>query len=362
MASNVTAEPQPRDWTKWLTASVGVATAITGVIQFYYKEIFAPAKVPVNIALELEIKPLTAKPSEQKDIITALMQIKISNTGNKSVYLKSPSWMAFGMHRTGQPRPAGSFSIPAAPVSLEAWCPEMGPPDGDVGEEAFVTCLNRRLAPLDSRGNSQDFTDRLELPPPPTRSHQHHVRELIASGPVGKDKELKPGQEIRSHILIPVSTKPRYDYIEAVISVPTVSGISPDVADKIASISFINVQDPLAKSDPPAQSRVYQKLRGFCLTTTKPASLVDGLNAFRLPRRNNGDVHSSLGKKNTGTCYTSATIPQGRFGERTLHFIDRTLRPEELNRFGAQFYDATFEVPLQLPEESSSISQPNRNP
>ncbi len=66
---------------------MSVATAITGAIQFYYKEIFAPAKVPINIALDLEIKPLDAEPNHRRDIIPALMQIKISNTGHNSVYL-----------------------------------------------------------------------------------------------------------------------------------------------------------------------------------------------------------------------------------------------------------------------------------
>jgi hypothetical protein len=73
---------------------------------------------------------------------------------------------------------------------------------------------------------------------------------------------------------------------------------------------------------------------------------VDGLNSFRLPRRDNGDVRSSPGKKATGNFYNSRTIPEGGFWERTMQFVDRTLRPEDLNRYGAQVFDATFEVPL----------------
>lgn len=349
MTSQVKVEPQRRDLTKWLTASVGVATAITGIIQFYYKEIFAPAKVPVNIALDLEISPLKSDKNSPTDIIPAFMQIKISNTGNKSVYLKSPSWMAFGMHRNGQPRTAGNFSIPTTPdaKSLAVWCPGEKPIAGMGLEHAFVMCLNRKLAPLGELNEPQEFTDRIELPPskPPSvgGGDPHYVRELIATGPVGKDKELKPGQEIQSHILIPVSTKPEYDYLEAVISVPTVSGIPPDEADKIASVAFVNLQG--GPPNAPSAPKVYQRLRSFCLTKARRSSLVDVLNAFKLPRRDNGEVKSSLGERKTGNCYTSATIPEGMM--RLKDWADRTLRETELDRYGAQFYDATYEVPFE---------------
>jgi hypothetical protein len=359
MASEGLSEQKQRDWNKWLTASVGIATAIAGVIQFYYKEIFAPAKVPVNISLDLEIKPLDADPLLEKDIITALMHIKISNKGAKSVYLKSPTWTAFGMRRTWTTRDAGSFSIPSIPDSLDAWCPKKTG-QKSLSEDDFVTCLNRSLAPLDQGGNSQEFTDRIELPLSTTQTA--NPRELIASGPVGKDRELKPGQENLSQVLIPVSKKPQYAYLEALISVPTVSGVSSDEADKIAAAVFINLQpeEPAKgpQSDKKPRSKTYQKLRGFCLTKAKPASLVsDLLNAFRLPRRTDGDYRSRPGEKTKGICYNSSTIPEGNFFDRTSQFFQHILTMNELNRFGAQFYDSTFEVPLQLPKDSASSQQ-----
>jgi hypothetical protein len=358
MASEGLSEQKQRDWNKWLTASVGIATAIAGVIQFYYKEIFAPAKVPVNIALDLEIKPLDADPLLEKDIITALMHIRISNKGTKSVYLKSPTWTAFGMHRTWTTRDAGSFSIPNIPDALDAWCPKKTG-QKSLSEADFVTCLNRSLAPLDQGGNSQEFTDRIELPLSTTQTA--NPREVIASGPVGKDRELKPGQEILSQVLIPVSKQPKYDYLEALISVPTVSGVSSDEADKIASAVFINLQpeEPAKglQSDKKSRSKTYQKLRGFCLTKAKPASLVNSLNAFRLPRRTDGDSRSHPGEKTEGICYNSSTIPDGNFMERNSQFVRHVLKADELNRFGAQFYDSTFEVPLQLPKDSASSQQ-----
>ena len=357
MTSEVKIDPPRRDWTKWLTASVGVATAITGIFQFYYKEIFAPAKVPVNIALGLEISPLKLDRAIGGDIIPALMQIKISNTGNKSVYLKSPSWMAFGMHRNGQPRSAGTFTIPTSPESLEAWCPEAKSPSVAGLEGAFVQCWNQKLAPLTKRNALQVFTDRIELPPPKLKSKRYHARELIATGPIGKGEELKPGQEIQSHILISVSTVPQYDYLEAVISVPTVSGIRPDQADKVASVVFINLQDTL-----PTTPKVYQQLRSFCLTKARKSSLVDVLNAFKLPRRDDGEVSSSLGERITGNCYTSEQIPHGTFFERLKAWADRTLREFELSRFGAQFYDATYEVPLSPYGESRPATKGAEQP
>ena len=345
MTSEVKTDLPRRDWTKWLTASVGVATAFTGIFQFYYKEIFAPAKVPVNIALGLEISPLKLDRAIGGDIIPALMQIKISNTGNKSVYLKSPSWMAFGMHRNGQPRSAGTFTIPTSPESLEAWCPEVKRPIVAGLEGAFVQCWNQKLAPLTKENTLQVFTDRIELPPPKLKSKRDHARELIATGPVGKGEELKPGQEIQSHILISVSTVPQYDYLEAVVSVPTVSGIRPDQASKVASVAFINLQDPLPI--PPTAPKVYQRLQSFCVAKPRSSSLVDVLNAFKLHRRDEGEVRSSLGGRITGNCYRSDQIPRGNFYERVREWLDRSLREYELTRFGAQFYDATYEVPLQ---------------
>jgi hypothetical protein len=366
MTSEGASEPQQRDWNKWLTASVGVATAIAGLFQFYYKEIFAPAKVPVNIALDLEIKPLKVDPQNDKDVIVAMMEIKMSNKGVKSVYLKSPTWTAFGMYRTGNLRDAGSFSIPTTRLSLVAGCPKMNSPKGGMSEDAFVTCLNQRLAPLNPNGDIQEFTDRIELLPDSSQPHQNHVRDLIASGPVGKDRELKPGQEILSQVLIPVSKKPQYDYLEALISVPTVSGVSSDEAEKIASAVFLNLQEskvpPMkTRSQDESLPKLYQKLRGFCLAKAKPASLVDRLKAFRLPRRDDRDMRISLDEGMTGVCYSTQTVPTGVFSERIQKFLRHVLNIDEINRFGAQFYDSTFEVPLQPLEEAAS-SQQNRNP
>ena len=335
------------DWNKWVTASVGVGTAVAGIFQFYYLQIFAPTKVPVNIALSLEINLLKPDSSNGRDTILVFMQIKISNTGNKVVYLKSPSWMAFGMHRNGQPRSAGTFTIPTSPESLEAWCSDVKTPSQHVVKDVFVYCWNQKMAPLaiDSLTNEirlQELTDRIELPIPEENGEPNYARELIATGPLGKEKELKPGQVVQSHILIPVSTKPHYDYLEAVIAVPTVSGIPSEQADKIASVAFINLQDQLPTSPPTL--KVYQRLRSFCLTKPRPSSLVNVLDLFKLPRRYDGEVSSSLGKQVTGNCYTSAKIPQGL--KLLKEWGDGTLRVSEFDRFGAQFYDATFEVPL----------------
>jgi hypothetical protein len=366
MTSEGASEPQQRDWNKWLTASVGVATAIAGLFQFYYKEIFAPAKVPVNIALDLKIKPLKADPKNETDVIMAMMHIKVSNKGVKSVYLKSPTWTAFGMYRTGNPRDAGSFSIPTTPLSLAAWCPKMNSPKGGVSEDAFVSCLNQQLAPLNPTGDIQEFMDRIELLPDSPQPHQNHARDLIASGPVGKDRELKPGQEILSQVLIPVSKKSQYHYLEALISVPTVSGVSSDEAEKIASAVFLNLQESeVAATKTRLQDeslpKLYQKLRGFCLAKAKPASLVDRLKAFRLPRRDDGDMRISLDEGIAGVCYNTETVPTGNFSERSRQFVRHVLKTDESNRFGAQFYDSTFEVPLQPLEEAAS-SQQNTNP
>jgi hypothetical protein len=334
--------PPRRDWTKWLTASVGVATAITGIIQFYYKEIFAPAKVPVNIALGLEISPLKPDKTNEGDVIPAFMQIKISNTGNKSVYLKGPIWTAFGMYRNSQPRSPGAFSIPTSlPKSLQAWCPEVKNHSGGAAEDAFVQCWNQKMAPLNADNYLQVFADRIEFYPPKTTSRHNFFRELIATGPVGKDSELKPGQEVESHILIPVSTKPQYDYLEAVIAVPTVSGIPSEQADSIASVAFINLQKPS-----PGTPKIYHRLTSFCLTKPRPSSLVNVLDAFKLPRRDEAEVGNSLGTQISGNCYTSAGIPRGTLNQRLIVWVTSILTVSEFDRFGAQFYDATYEVPL----------------
>ncbi|MFN9623506.1 MAG: hypothetical protein ACK587_11870 [Cyanobacteriota bacterium] len=352
MPSDENPSSQRRDFTKWLTASVGVATGITGIFQVYYKEIFAPAKVPVNIALGLEISPLTPNGNTAEKIIPALMQIKISNTGNKSVYLKNPIWMAYGIYRTWEPRSAGAFTIPTTPKRLEDWCDQAKEKSNSELEAAFVKCWNTSLAPK-KNDNLEPFTDRIELPPKTmARDKRTHSRELIATGPIGKENELKQGQVIQSHILIPVSTIPKYDYLEAIISVPTVSGVSPDRAKKVASMLFINLQDMKGLSS--SSTKVYQQLRGFCTLEPRRPSLVDVLNTYTLPRVGANEVATRPGDRITGSCYSWKDLPRGDYLNRLKEWGVRNLGEFDLNRFGAQFYDATYEVPLNTYGESES--------
>jgi hypothetical protein len=369
MAANKQAATR-RDWNKWLTASVGVVSVVGGLVQFYYKEILLPAMVPVNMAADLEVKPLKTDAKTIKDIIPVMIQVKISNPAGQSIYLNSPIWKAFGIYRREVPRDSGSFSIPTVPDSFKEWC-GMKDYSKDYAEEVFVMCLNQKLAPLSSGGYQQFFADRIELPAAPPRhgkSDQWRERELIAIGPLTKERELKPGVEIREQILIPVSTKPGYDYLELMFSIPSVSGVGPDEADKIATVKYINYQEPSAKapqnSNPSESSspRLYQMLQGFCLTRVMQPSLVDRLKAFKLPRRNDEGTRISLDEKNAGVCYNAKMVPAGTFLERIQQFVRHVLREDHLNRFGAKFYDSTFEVPLQLPEENASTSKQAENP
>jgi hypothetical protein len=121
MAANKQAATH-RDWNKWLTASVGVVSVVGGLVQFYYKEILLPAMVPVNMAADLEVKPLKTDAKTVKDIIPVMIQVKISNPADKTIYLTSPIWKAFGIYRRGMPRDPGSFSIPKVPDSFKEWC------------------------------------------------------------------------------------------------------------------------------------------------------------------------------------------------------------------------------------------------
>lgn len=165
-----------------------------------------------------------------------------------------------------------------------------------------------------------------------------------------------------------MSTKPGYDYLELKFSIPSISGVSPDEADKIATATFINSQEPAEKTPQnsnPAESsspRRYQMLQAFCLTTATQPSLVDGLKAFKLPRRIDGGMRISLDEENVGVCYNRETVPTGDFLERMRRFLRHVLRADHFYRFGAKFYDSTFEVPLQLPEENVTTSKQAENP
>lgn len=373
MASEEKAEPRELDLTKWLTAWVALATAISGILQFYYKEIFTPAKVPVNIALSLKISPLKpeVKPDDESTghLILAMMNVTISNKGNKSVYLKNPTWMAFGMRRYGKLITSASFSLPNLPGrgASHALCSNKYSATDTITESMFVSCWNERLSPVINGQNglvaTQGFTDRFDLLPgedtetqPANSIEQVPARELIGTGPITTVPDLKTGSEIQTQVLIPVSTRLKYDYLEVQVSVPTVSGIPSEKANKIMLATFINPQDfsPEHNTHP----KVYQRLRGFCLTTARPASLVNILNAFKLPRRGMED-QGSTSTSATGTCYTS--VPHGLYGPRLLQWADHTLGAEG-DRFGAQFYDTTYEVPLLAQEEPAPSSNQTQKP
>jgi len=247
-------EVKNKDWTKWITALVGVSTALFSVTSFAYKEMITPNAVPINISLDLKVEQRAGKPipishlpgaggrnDKKGSFIPILFTVKAINDSNKTLELQKPFWIVYGIHKTTEPYTSNMFLAP----------------------RKFVESFNKSIGnPLQS-----DIT-RIEVPPhsyfyEPQKAGFYTLpknqaedklkdddqrlitgtpRKLISVGEVFSQRELRSKEQIQAQRTIFIDTSDNYDFLEARVYIPTLAKGNSSQQGKTLFYSFISDQ------------------------------------------------------------------------------------------------------------------------
>ena len=316
------------DWTKWITAFVGVTTALVAVTNFAYKELIAPSAVPINISLDLQVEPReivrvpasTTEATNERDgeFIPVILSVKATNGSNKTLALAKPFWIIYGMNKKQASLTSNSFLAP----------------------KQFITkTYNRFLGdPL------QSDIPRMEVPQGSYRSNRNNEailnenpRKLIAAGELFPQRAIRSREAIQVQRTVFVDKADNFTYLEARVYIPTLAQRAP--GQQPNRLLFYSFASPLGNYSDKELSTFFLS-NAWCIEPMRK-QLGESIDRYGMLTLLKPSVFLESRRK-TAFCRID---PKSRSSPMSLG--SSPLDPDQEVQAGAQFFTTSYEVLLR---------------
>jgi hypothetical protein len=317
------------DWTKWITAFVGVTTALVAVTNFAYKELIAPSAVPINISLDLQVEPreivrvppntTTEAPNGRDgEFIPVVLTVKATNDSNKTLAMAKPFWIIYGIHKKQASFTSNSFLAPKEFIT-ETFNKFLGNP--------LQSDIPRMEVPQDSYRNNKDNETLLNENP----------RKLIAAGELFAQREIRSREAIQVQRTVFVDKWDNYTYLEARVYIPTLAKRAPgQQPNRILFYSFAN---PLGYSLD-KELNTFFLINAWCVEPMR-MQLRESMDRYGMLTLLKPSVFLESRRRNTAFCRIDPKFQSSPMSLGSL------LDPDQEAQAGAQFFTTSYEVLLR---------------
>jgi hypothetical protein len=291
--------PKDDDWTKPLGAVLATVGFLWGAWVFLFQEVLRPAVAPVNISLALEIKRLKPLSEAIGNAQPVLLTASAKNSSKKILTIRKTFWVAhaIALSRAKQ-NPDNSIQLPNT-------------------EEGMIKDINNQM----TLGR-----DMLSLEGTATSSYQSSADkwQVIGFGSLFDVNEIRPDEEIKVQrvVLVPKLASPNdFKLLRVRVMIPSYAKRS-----NLADEDLIRVVGGISQP-----SKEFVKV-GFCQAERNWRQ--HGLRWF----------------------FDKFALPQDRFDspvfrEPASRYCPTLMTPEQRDRVGAQVFNSTFEIPLDVAAE-----------
>ena len=126
------------DWTKPLGVVLASAGFLWGAWVFLFQEVLRPAAAPVNISLDLVIKPLKPVSDAIGNPQPVLLRVSAKNSSGKVLMIQKTYWVAYGV----------DLNPPATPSTLgkAKSSPAASPEKIPYSEEELINDINEQMS------------------------------------------------------------------------------------------------------------------------------------------------------------------------------------------------------------------------
>jgi hypothetical protein len=369
------------DWTKWITALVGVSTALFTVITFAYKELIVPNAEPINISIDIKVEPqdsITPSARDANNSMTkngeftpVIFSAKATNASNKTIALQSPFWVVFGIHR-----PQGSKASPytsnvfiAPRETIKHFNSYLGNP--------LISDIPRLEVPQGSyqpKGSKQPSDSPLNLVSGETQRQTNQElidnfpRKLVAVGELFTPREIKSKETIGVQRTIFVDKEDKYDFLEARVYIPTLAKSPNRQPNRIKFYSFAS-----ASSEGP-DFQMYTLINSWCLEPmwnqlNGKRDMIDVLMLFEpiifhesrsstiSAKAQQQSQAKADAKSNNGSLRSTSFCRLDPRLELPSLFLESNLSPDQEIQANTQIFTSTYEVLLEPTKPASSEPQ-----
>jgi hypothetical protein len=306
-------KPEGGEWTKSVSTLLAVGGSLWVAWVFVFDKILVPAAAPVNVALQLDIKPLKTEAAKtNQDRIVVQLSATAKNSSNRVLTIRKTFWVAHARH------------LPASPDLIS--------------EDDMILDVNRQMGlggdVLSLDGGASSRFQKSDDP-----------WDVVAFGPLFDLNEIRPGEEIRTQRLIFLPAKHRIAKGEK--SAGHAAGEGPDQPrEEPYDVLRVKVIIPsYAKRSSIAEQDLIRVVGGF-RNTSQDFVQVGFCRAER-----------QFAKHGIHWFFDKFALPRDRFDdpafrEPAIHYCPNLMTPEEREKVGAQVFGSTYEIELNSKGQS----------
>lgn len=308
-------KPESGDWTKSVSTLLAAGGSLWVAWMFVFDRILVPAAAPVNVALQLDIKPLqtdTKKANPNQDRIAVQLAAIAKNSSNRVLTIRKTFWVAHARH-----------------------LPEKA---DQVTEDEMILDVNSQMSlgrsQLSLEGGASSRFQRSDDP-----------WDVVAFGPLFDMNEIRPGEEIRTQRLIFIPARGKM--------IGGLNGGHPKggkfVQQHTSKYDVLRVKviiPSYAKRSSMADQDLIRVVGGF-RNTSQDFVQVGFCRAER-----------QFSKHGVHWFFDKFILPRDRFDDQTfrepaINYCPNLMTPEEREKIGAQVFGSTYEIDLNTPTASA---------
>lgn len=305
--------PEGGEWTKSVSTLLAIGGSFWVGWVFVFDRILAPAAAPVNVALQLDIKPLKAGADKNRwDRMAVQLSATAKNSSNRVLTIRKTFWVAHARHL-----PTNPWQISENDMILDV--------NSQMGLGGNQLSLNGGAS---SRFQKSDDS-----------------WDVVAFGPLFDINEIRPGEEIKTRRLI-------FLPVRRPLNIP-LSGGGPDRsrADHRGNQNYdvlrVKVVIPsYAKRSSFAEQDLIRVVGGF-RNASQDFVQVGFCRAER-----------QFSKHGLHWFFDKFVLPRDRFDdpafqETAIYYCPNLMTPEEREKIGAQVFGSTYEIDLNSQSEAT---------
>lgn len=302
-------KPDGGEWTKSVSTLLAIGGSLWVGWVFVFDKILVPAAAPVNVALQLDIKPLKTEAAKAgRDRIAVQLAATAKNASNRVLTIRKTFWLAHARH---------------LPASAES-----------ISEDDMILDVNSQMG----LGRSQ-----LSLEGGASSRFQKSddAWDVVAFGPLFDLNEIRPGEEIRTQRLIFLPARRQVTHGQKVAHATGRQAVQ--TGDEPYDVLRVKVIIPsYAKRSSIAQQDLIRVVGGF-RNTSQDFVQVGFCRAER-----------QFAKHGIHWFFDKFALPRDRFDDQAfrepaIHYCPNLMTPEEREKIGAQVFGSTYEIDLNAP-------------
>ncbi len=294
-----------------MTVVLASAGFLWGAWVFLFQEVLRPAAAPVNISLDLVIRPLKPVSDAIGNPQPVLLRVSAKNSSGKVLMIQKTYWVAYGVDLNPLAKPNISCKPEPSPRTSSEKTP--------YSQEELIRDINKQM----SLGR-----DMLTLTGTASSRYQcsDDAWEVIGFGPLFDANDIKPGEEIMAQriILVPKLTPPKdFKLLRVRVIIPSYHKRS-----YLADQDLIRVVGGIAL---PSKEQIQI---GFCQAerSWERHGLRWFFDKFLLPK-------------------DRLDLGETFFQQPASRYCPTLMKPDQREKIGAQVFVSTYEIPLNVATE-----------